>query len=125
MTERRLLLMDANVLIDYAESDLGALTLVSRHLARVHALDAVLDEVEQLGPGSCRKAEIEVLEPETDQLIAAGHLALGDGQRDRVVVRKTGEHDDTRRRIDGEILVCCGISCLRFCPVGIALSEYP
>ena len=84
MAARRLLLMDANVLIDYADSDLDILTLASRHLGRIYVLDDVLAEVEQLSPSGCQRAAIEILEAETEQLIQAGSERASLSFRDRL-----------------------------------------
>ena len=44
-TARTVLLADADVLIDYRESELGILELVARHVSRVAVLTPVLSEV--------------------------------------------------------------------------------
>lgn len=66
------LLVDANVLIDFCTSDLTALSLVSRHLWQVRILTPVLGEVEQLDAPQCDRHGLELREPSTEQLLAAG-----------------------------------------------------
>ncbi len=42
------LVVDANVLIDYAKTDPSVLTLYARHLGRIYVPSVILGEVEQL-----------------------------------------------------------------------------
>ena len=39
----KVLLMDANVLIDYQKSDLSVLGLVNKHVAEVHVLTTIIE----------------------------------------------------------------------------------
>ncbi|MDY0297462.1 MAG: hypothetical protein RB296_09105 [Acidobacteriota bacterium] len=68
----RLLLLDANVLIDYQESDFSILDLANRHLGKVYVLTPVLAEVDGLDAGKCKESNLTVIEPELEQLILAG-----------------------------------------------------
>ncbi len=65
------LLADANVLIDYRESELDILKLVVQHIGRVVVLAPVLDEVRGVTPTQCRQLGIEVVEVTTEQLVQA------------------------------------------------------
>ena len=67
-----LLIVDANVLIDYANSDLSVLTLVNKHIAPIHVPSVVLDEVEQLSEDDCDSLGLTVLEEPVEILSAAG-----------------------------------------------------
>ena len=67
----RLLLFDANVLIDYVKSELSILGIVSRHLGEVYVLSTVLDEVDGLDADGCARLGIRVFEPELADVIAA------------------------------------------------------
>lgn len=72
MTHARLLLADADVLIDYAEADLEILALVSRYVGRVKVVDIVLDEeVRQISRADCGRLELEVIETEAEQVLRA------------------------------------------------------
>jgi len=44
----KVLLMDANVLIDYQKSDFSVLGLVNKHVAEVHVLTTIIEEVDGL-----------------------------------------------------------------------------
>lgn len=69
---RPALLLDANVLIDFCTADLTALGLVSRHLRPIRVLTPVLGEVQQLDAAGCDRHSLDLWEPSTDQLLAAG-----------------------------------------------------
>ena len=61
------LLADADVLIDYRESDLAILALVARHLGRLAVLPSVLDEVRGVTAEECGRLGIEIVEVETER----------------------------------------------------------
>ena len=66
-----ILLADADVLIDYRDSELAILNLVVRHIGRVVVLAPVLDEVRDVTVSECEQLGIEVIEGEADQLLRA------------------------------------------------------
>ncbi len=69
----KLLLMDANVLIDYRDSDLEVLALVGRHVGTVHVLSTILaDEVPGVAQEDCVLLGLSVIEPELEQVVRAG-----------------------------------------------------
>lgn len=68
----RLLLLDANVLIDYQKSDFSVLALAARHLGKVHILTPILAEVAGLDAGKCEEGDLTLIEPELEQLLLAG-----------------------------------------------------
>ena len=79
----KFLLMDANVLIDYRDSDLEILALVSRHVGPVQVLSTILaEEVPGVGEGDCARLGLRVIEPELEQVLRAGasrgRLSFGD-----------------------------------------------
>lgn len=65
------LLVDANVLIDYRDSDLSALTLVAWHLRPVRILRPLLREVDELDETECDQYFLELWDPSPEQLEAA------------------------------------------------------
>lgn len=71
-SERRPLIIDANVLIDYCETDRSILPLISVHLGPVHVATPVLhEEVEQLDETECRSLRVELVEPSLELAAAA------------------------------------------------------
>ena len=77
------LLADADVLIDYRESDLDVLKDVGRNIGRLAVLYEVLDEVHGLTKQKCESLGIEVIEVELPTLEAAAEvkppLSFNDG----------------------------------------------
>ena len=71
------LLADADVLIDYRESDLTILKLVAEHVGRVAVIPPVLDEVKGVTAKDCRRLGIEVVEVETEQMLRAAVFETG------------------------------------------------
>ena len=71
-TDPTVLLADADVLIDYRESELAILGLVGQHVGRVAVLPSVLDEVEGVTATECAELGIEVVEVETDRRLRGG-----------------------------------------------------
>ena len=67
-----LLIIDANVLIDYANTDLSVLKLASMHLGSIHVPSVVLDEVDQLSEEDCESIGLIVLEEPVEILLSAG-----------------------------------------------------
>ena len=65
------LLVDANVLIDYVETEIAVLSIASRALAPVYVVREVLREVKRLDSAACERLGIHVLEPELEELAAA------------------------------------------------------
>lgn len=65
-----LLIVDADVLIDYVGADLSMLGTVSRNVGQVHIAGVVLQEVDGLDANACAAHDLVVVE--------AGHLVLNE-----------------------------------------------
>jgi len=78
----KVLLMDANVLIDYQKSDFSVLGLVNKHVAEVHVLTTIIEEVDGLEVVDCERLGLKAIEPELHQLTQAaskrGQLSFRD-----------------------------------------------
>ena len=72
--EQTVFLADANVLIDYRESDFDILGLAVQHIGRVVVLELVLDEVRGVMPEQCTQLGIEVVAVETERLVQAAAI---------------------------------------------------
>lgn len=74
--------MDANVLIDYQKSDFSVLGLVNKHVAEIHVLTTIVEEVDGLETVDCERLGLKAFEPELSQLTRAaykrGQLSFGD-----------------------------------------------
>lgn len=90
---RTVLLADADVLIDYRESEFEILELVVEHVGHVAVLAPVLSEVRHVTATHCGRLGIEVVEVETDQMLRAVDVASSVSFNDRlcmVVCRTKG-----------------------------------
>ncbi len=70
-TDPTVLLADADVLIDYRDSELAILGLVGQHVGRVAILPSVLAEVEAVTATECAALGIEIVEVETERMLRA------------------------------------------------------
>ena len=87
------LLADADVLIDYRESELTILELVAQHLGRLAVLSCVLDEVRGVTPAQCARLGIEIIEVETERMLRAAEVESSVSFNDRlclIVCREEG-----------------------------------
>jgi predicted nucleic acid-binding protein len=69
--------IDANVLIDYADSDPTILTLFSKHIGTIHIIPDVLEKVEQLNKKECCRLGLVIAEPTLEQYLEAGKKIPG------------------------------------------------
>ena len=87
------LLSDANVLIDYRDSDLSILALVVQHLAPVHVVREVVDEVDDLSLARCRELGLTVFEVEPEVLLQLATLSRRLSRNDRLSLQVCREND--------------------------------
>ncbi|MBN2339255.1 MAG: hypothetical protein JXP48_12015 [Acidobacteria bacterium] len=77
-----ILLIDANVLIDYQKSDLAVLELAAHYVGEIHVLTAIIEEVDGLAAGDFERLGLKVDDPDVNQLLRAGRrrgpLSFGD-----------------------------------------------
>lgn len=66
------LLLDANVLIDFATRDPSVFALMGRHVGPVHVPRDVLDEVRQLDEDRCTRLGLRVVDGSIEQIVEAG-----------------------------------------------------
>ena len=78
------LLADADVLIDYRDSDLEVLTLIGQHVGPVAVLSPVLDEVHEVSRADCARLSISVVEVATSRLLRAGAVDASVSFNDRL-----------------------------------------
>lgn len=82
MSTHGLLLVDANVPVDYQTADLTILSLVSRNLGTVHIVSTVLADVDGLDESTCERLGLRVVEPTLAQVAEAassnGRLSFQD-----------------------------------------------
>lgn len=88
-----LLIVDANVLIDYANTDLSVLRLVVNHIGPIYVPSVVLDEVDQLSEDDCEDLGLTVLEESIEILLAAGEKRGALSFEDHVCLLLAKEND--------------------------------
>lgn len=80
--QSKILILDANVLIDYQQSDISVLASVHKHVARICIPTLIIEEVEGLSVNECERLGLQVIEPELSQLTRAvarrGRLSFHD-----------------------------------------------
>lgn len=70
-----ILIVDANVLIDFCKTDRSILTLVSRHVAAVNVAEPVLDEVKELDRSRAEELGLRVISPDFQHFSEAARLS--------------------------------------------------
>jgi rRNA-processing protein FCF1 len=83
-SEGRLLVVDANVLIDYATADATILRLATRFVGMIHVPRLILEEVKQLGETDCERLGLRIVEASFQQLAEARQGSRGLSFNDRV-----------------------------------------
>ncbi|KKL56417.1 hypothetical protein LCGC14_2245640, partial [marine sediment metagenome] len=91
-TEPTGLVPDANVLIDYVQSDVDILGLIAKHVATVHVPGPILDEVTQLSAKLLIRLGLNLLEPSLSQVAVASqhHRAISFQDRLCLIVARDG-----------------------------------
>lgn len=106
-TARTVLLADADVLIDYRESELGILELVVEHVGRVAVLAPVLDEVRGLTATQCVRLGVEVVNVETERMLQAADVDSSVSFNDRLCLVACREESWTCVTNDGALRRLC------------------
>jgi len=107
-TPRKVLLADADVLIDYRDSDLQVLALVAEHVAELAVLAPVLEEVRGVTAARCRGLGIGVVEVETERMLRATELESSVSFNDRLCLVACLEEGWTCVTNDGALRRLCG-----------------
>lgn len=106
-TARTVLLADADVLIDYRESELGILELVVQHVGRVAVLAPVLGEVRGVTAAQCARLGIEVIDVETERMLQAAEVESSVSFNDRLCLVACREEGWTCVTNDGALRRLC------------------
>jgi predicted nucleic acid-binding protein len=104
---RTVLLADADVLIDYRDSEFGILALVVEHVGRVAVLAPVLGEVRGVTPAQCVRLGIEVVEVETERMLQAADVESSVSFNDRLCLVVCREESWTCVTNDGALRRLC------------------
>ena len=101
------LLADADVLIDYRESELTILSLVVQHVGRMAVLPSVLEEVRGVTAAQCARLGIEVIEVSTDRMLQAAQVESSVSFNDRLCLAVCREEGWTCVTNDGALRRLC------------------
>jgi rRNA-processing protein FCF1 len=101
------LLLDANVLIDYRKTKPSILALVSRHVGKIQIPSTILDEVEDIDLEACERLDLNVVEPELVQLLAAAEKRGSLSQQDHLCLILAREHGWICVTNDGALRTAC------------------
>lgn len=104
-----LLIVDANVLIDYAKSELSVLALAARYIGPVYVPSVVLDEVEQLSEEDCENLGLTILEEPVEILLAAGEKRGALSFQDHVCLLLARENECTCVSNDKPLHRACNV----------------
>lgn len=104
---RRVLLFDANVLIDFWEGNRSLLRLISTQVGLIVIPTVVFDEVEQLTARQCRSLGIEIVEPTLEQLTVASQEGGGLSVADRLCLEMARERGASCVTNDGLLRQAC------------------
>ena len=101
------LLADADVLIDYRQSDFAVLALVGQHLGRLAVLSLVLDEVRGVTATACADVGMEIIEVETELMLQAAEIESQVSFDDRLCLVMCRQNDWTCVTNDGALRRLC------------------
>jgi predicted nucleic acid-binding protein len=99
--------IDANVLIDYADSDPSILTLFSKNIGSIHIIPDVLEKVEQLNTKECRRLGLVLAEPTLEQYLEAGKKIPGLAFDDTLCLILARDHHWTLISTDKALRSAC------------------
>lgn len=105
---RPLLLVDACVLIDYANTSRDVLKLVTEHVGKLHVTPTVFREVTQIRPEEIAYWGLTVVEPSLDALGWAGEARGRLSFEDRLAVAVSKEYGFTCVSNDNQLRLECG-----------------
>lgn len=104
-----MLIIDANVLIDYANTDPSILSLCVRHLGALHIPTVILDEVQQLTDSDCQRLGLTVIEEPVEVLLAAAAARGAVSFEDHVCLLLAKQNDWTCLTNDKALRRACQI----------------
>lgn len=103
-THRRLLIVDANVLIDLCEADRTVIRLISDHVGRVHVATPVLqEEVDQISDAEYLELGITAVEPPLEIAVDAVNRRSGLSFHDQLCLLLARENGWTCVTNDGRL----------------------
>lgn len=104
----RILLFDANVLIDFYDVEPKIFGLISTSVGPVHVVLPVLEEVEQISPRDAKALGLRIVEPEPEHWVTAATEASGPlSFQDRLCLKVARDRSWTCVTNDGPLRKRC------------------
>lgn len=106
---------DANVLIDYVDSDRGILALITKHIAPIHVSLPIAAEVRQLSAKEAIRLGLDIVEPTLTQATEAAQRRGATSFQDRlcmIVARDSGWSCMTNDKALRTACKQAGVSCI-------------
>ena len=91
--EKKYLIVDANILIDYLDCDEKLLLLIKKYIGQICLASPLLGEVKSLDSDSCKRLGITIVEPTMEQLIWAAEQEFSISFQDKVCLRMAKDHN--------------------------------
>ena len=99
--------LNANVVIDYADADASVLTLVTRHLGVAYLASPLLAEVDRWDEEDCARLGVTLVEPTFAQLIEASSRTPALSFEDRLCLVLARDLDATCVTNDKRLRMAC------------------
>jgi len=93
--EKKHLIVDANILIDYLNCDETLLLLIKKYIGQILLASPLLGEVKSLDPDRCKKLGIKLVEPTMEQLIWAADQEFAVSFQDKLCLIMAKDHNWT------------------------------
>ncbi len=93
--EKKHLIVDANILIDYLNCDETLLLLIKKYIGQILLASPLLGEVKSLDPDRCKKLGIKLVEPTMEQLIWAADQEFSISFQDKICLIMAKDHNWT------------------------------
>ena len=126
-----ILLLDANVLIDFLNSEPNLLNLVSKHIGSIYVLDQIVSEVKGLEKSECKKLGLNVIEPTNETLALAETNLSKLSYNDRLClftaidsnfICVTNDNDLRQECLNNQVKILWGLELIRILVEKSALS---
>jgi predicted nucleic acid-binding protein len=104
--------IDANVLIDYADSDPSILSLFSNNIGTIHIITDVLEKVEQVNEKDCQRLGLVIDEPTIEQYLEAGQKTAGLAFDDKLCLITARDNQWTLISNDRALRSACAVICV-------------
>jgi rRNA-processing protein FCF1 len=69
--KKHLLILDANILIDFYNYDMTIIQLIGRNVGQIYLPTPILDEIDEIDEDCCTELGIILIEPTLDQALSA------------------------------------------------------